>query len=129
MPYNERNAITLYYFKNLKYKQVSGIMGIDEATARKRVQKGLRILRQNKAIQAIYGEYERHYTKQEYIYQLYSEDWDISKEHREVKDDIEQRRQNGEYISYGTEQVIMYQAQQKYIREHADSLNLFYRCR
>lgn len=129
LPYNERNAITLYYFKNLKYKQVSGIMGIDEATAKKRVQKGLRILRQNKAIQAIYGEYERHYTKQEYIYQLYSENWDISKERRQAEEDIVKRRQNGEYISYGTEQVIMYQAQQKYIREHADSLNLFYRCR
>lgn len=127
LPYNERNAITLYYFKNLKYKQVCGIMGIDEATARKRVQKGLRILRQNKAIQAIYGEYERHYTKQEYIYQLYSEDWNISKERRQAKEDIFKRRLNGEYISYGTEQVIMYQAQQKYIREHAESL--YYRCR
>ena len=34
---------------------------------------------------------------------------------------------NGEYISYGTEQVIMYQAEQEYIRKHKD--NLYYRCR
>ena len=102
-------------------------MGIDEATAKKRVRKGLQILRQNKAIRNIYGEFERHYTNQEYIYQLCSEDWDVSKERRTVKEDILKRRLNGEYISYGTEQVIMYQAQQKYIREHADSL--YYCCR
>lgn len=127
LPYNERKAITLYYFKNLKYKQVGGIMGINEATAKKRVQKGLQILRQNKSIRNIYGEFERHYTRTEYVYQLYSEKWDISKERRQAEEDILKRRLNGEYISYGTEQVIMYQAQQKYIREHADSL--YYRCR
>ena len=127
LPYNERKAITLYYFNDLKYKQVGKIMGIDEAKAKKRVQKGLHILRQNKAIRNIYGEFERHYTKQEYIYQLCSEDWDISNERKKTKEDIANRRLNGEYISYGTEQVIMYQAQQKYIREHADSL--YYRCR
>lgn len=125
LPYNERKAITLYYFKDLKYKQVAKIMGVDEATAKKQVQKGLKILRQNKAIQSIYDEVERHYTKQEYIYQLCFEDWCISKEHRKAKENIFNRRQNGEYISYGTEQTIMYQAQQKYIKEHKD--NLYYR--
>lgn len=127
LPYNERNAITLYYFKNLKYKQVGGIMGINEVTAKKRVQKGLQILRQNKSIRNIYGEFERHYTKQEFIYQLCSKDWDISNERREIKEDIANRRLNGEYISYGTEQVIMYQAQQKYIRAHKE--DLYFRCR
>ena len=127
LPYNEQKAITLYYFNNLKYKQVGSIMDLDEATAKKRVQKGLQILRRNKVIQSLYGEFERHYTKQEYIYQLCSEDWDISNERRKAKEDIANRRLNGEYISYGTEQVIMYQAQQKYIREHTDSL--YYRCR
>ena len=35
LPYNERKAITLYYFNDLKYKQVGKIMGIDEAKAKK----------------------------------------------------------------------------------------------
>lgn len=86
--------------------------------AKGQVRKGLRILRNNKTIRDMYRELEAHYTGQEYAYRLCSLDWEMSKEHREVKDDIEQRRQNGEYISYGTEQVIMYRAEQKYIREH-----------
>ena len=127
LPYNEQKAITLYYFKNLKYKQVGGIMGIDEATAKKRVQKGLTILRRNKAIQSLYGEFERHYTQQEYVYQLCAKGWYRSENRRKAADDIERRRQNGEYISYGTEQALMYRAEQKYIREH--KADLYFRCR
>ena len=127
LPYNERNAITLYYFKNLKYKQVCGIMGIDEATAKKRVQKGLQILRRNKAIQSLYGEFAWHYTNQEHIYRLCAKGWYRSEERRKAAEAIELRRQQGEYISYGTEQSLMYRAEQKYIREHKE--DLYFRCR
>ena len=127
LPHNERKAITLYYFKNYSYKHIAETMNISLHKAQSRVDKGLCILRQNKAIQAIYGEFERHYTHTEYVYRLCSRDWDISEERQKVIDDISQRRLNGEYISYGTEQVIMYQAEQEYIRKHKD--NLYYRCR
>lgn len=124
LPYNERKAITLYYFKNLKYKQVCGIMGIDEATAKKRVQKGLAILRRNKAIQSLYGEFAWHYTQQEHIYRLCTKGWYRSEERRKAAESIALRRQQGEYISYGTEQSLMYRAEQKYIRAHKDEAYL-----
>lgn len=129
LPDRERQAITLYYFKGIGYKQIAEKTGVALNMARNRVRKGLNILRQNKAIRSIYGEMERHYTHSEYVYQQCAEDWELSRERREVKQAIEQRRLDGEYISYGEEQCILYRAEQKYIREHADSLNVFYRCR
>lgn len=129
LPERERQAITLYYFKGIGYKQIAETTGVALNMARNRVRKGLNILRQNKAIRSIYGEMERHYTHSEYVYQQCAEDWELSEERRKVKADIEQRRLDGEYISYGEEQCILYRAEQKYIREHADSLNVFYRCR
>ena len=129
LPDSERQAITLYYFKGISYKQIAEATGVSLNMARNRVCKGLNILRQNKAIRSIYGEFERHYTHSEYVYQLCAENWELSEERREVKQAIEQRRLDGEYISYGEEQCILYRAEQKYIREHADSISIFYRCR
>ena len=124
LPCTERKAVTLYYFRNYSYKQVAEINGTDERTAHKQVQKGLDILRRNKAIKSLYGEFAWHYTQQEHIYRLCAKGWHRSEERRKAAEAIELRRQQGEYISYGTEQSLMYRAEQKYIREHKDEAYL-----
>lgn len=129
LPKLEKSVISLYYFDRQSLLQIAEKLSISPQMARNIKNKGLQLLRQNKAIRSIYGEMKRHYTRTEYVYQKCAENWELSEEHRKVKADIEQRRLDGEYISYGKEQGILYQAEQKYIREHAAGMNIFYRCR
>ena len=77
-------------------------------------------MRRNKAIQGIYGEFERHYANREYVHWR----WQISRERQAVEDSISQRRLNGEYISYGMKQSLLFIAEQKYIENHSEKLFL-----
>lgn len=122
LPYNERKAITLYYFKNISNTKLAEVLKTSPYKAKRIVDKGLHILRQNKAIRAIYDEFERHYEHTENIYRIYARNWLVSTEYQKTIANIKERRHKGEYISYGTEKVIMYQAEQKYIREHKEDL-------
>lgn len=129
LPDRERQAITLYYFKNInQLTKIANLMKISPYKVKNSIDKGLYILRQNNALQAIYGEMKRHYTHNEYVYQQCAENWELSRERREVKKSIEKMRLDGNYISYRDEQNILRRAEEKYIREHADSLNIFYHC-
>lgn len=129
LPKRERSVVSLYYFSGQSLAQIAENLSVSPEMVRSIKNKGLRILRRNKAIRGIYDEIQRHYTHSEYVYQQCAEDWELSRERREVKQAIEQRRLDGEYISYGEEQCILYRAEQKYIREHAESISIFYRCR
>lgn len=119
LPPNEREAVTLYYFKNYSYQQIGDIINISRDMARNRVNKGVMLLRRNKAIQSIYGEFERHYAGTEYILSR----WETSKERQTVIDNLAQRQLNGEFIYYSTRQRELYLAKCKYIDEHIKSFS------
>ena len=118
LPYNERIAITLYYFKNINYTKLAEIIKTSPYKAKRTIDRGLHILKQNNALRAIYDEFEQHYEHTEKIYRH----WLKSMEYRQTVSVITERRKKGEYISYGTEQVIMYKSKQKYIKEHKEIL-------
>lgn len=122
LPYNERKAITLYYFKNINCSKLAETFKTSPYKAKCIIDRGLHILRQNKAIRAIYDEFIRHYEHTENVYRIYARNWLVSTEYQKTVANIKERRHKGEYISYGTEKVIMYQAEQKYIREHKEDL-------
>lgn len=116
LPIKEREIITLFYFKGLNYKQISDIKGITLTEATKTKSKGLHILRQNKTVRGLYIEVEAHYNGFEALERTAICTWLYSDEYYSVKQLIEQRRANGEYISYGQEQSILTLAKQRYIK-------------
>ncbi|MEE1061287.1 MAG: sigma-70 family RNA polymerase sigma factor [Ruminococcus sp.] len=122
LPYNERKAITLYYFKNINYTKLAETFKTSPYKAKCIIDRGLYILSQNKAIQALYDEFERHYKHNENSYRLCAKDWRTSAEYQKTVTDIRERRNKGEYISYSTEKNIMYKAEKRYIREHKENL-------
>ncbi len=61
LPIREKSVISLYYFYGQSLNQIAENLNILPQIARKTKNKGLHILRQNKAIRSIYGELEWHY--------------------------------------------------------------------
>ena len=88
LPKRERSVVSLYYFSGQSLAQIAENLSVSPEMVRSIKNKGLRILRQNRAIRGIYDEFQRHYTHSEYVYQQCAEDWELSRERREVKQAI-----------------------------------------
>ena len=61
LPNREQQAVALYYFKGLTYKQIAAIDGVSVEMIRARKNKGINLLRRSKALRALYGELRSHY--------------------------------------------------------------------
>ena len=116
LPSREKSVISLNYFDGQNLTQIAENLSVSTETVRSIKNKGLRILRQNKAIRGLYQETEAHYSHSEKWDSLAAVQWDFSKEYYYTLRAIEKRRQNGEYISYGAEQSIMTIAKQQFIK-------------
>lgn len=116
LPYNERQVITLYYFRNLTFRQISQLVGTDENIIKKYKEKGLCLLRRNKTIKRLYNEFECHYRGFDDI----GWKWDYSKEKKQVVNFIAKKREQGQFISYGKEQTILFTAKIRYLENISD---------
>lgn len=118
LPDNERQAITLHELRGITYAQIAEKSGASIEMIRERSRKGLRILRQNRELFSLYGEFERHYSKDEINYIKAQRLWQLSEERKAVINNIEQRKAHGEIITRSAELIILQRAERKYINEH-----------
>lgn len=118
LPDNERQAITLHELRGITYAQIAEKSGLSTEMVRERSRKGLRILRRNKELFNLYGEFERHYSKDEINYIKAQSLWQHSEKRRAVINSIEQRKSQGEIITRAAELIILQRAENKYIKEH-----------
>lgn len=67
LPFKERQAVELFYFKGLTYQQIAEISGESVNAIKSKKEKGLNILRQCKAILRLCREFDEHYNHRESI--------------------------------------------------------------
>ncbi|MCH5297827.1 MAG: sigma-70 family RNA polymerase sigma factor [Ruminococcus sp.] len=127
LPKRERSVINLYHFGGQSLSQIAENLSVSPQMVRSIKNKGLRILRQNKAIRGIYDEFQRHYTSSEWEYERFADSWKWSNERRCLMSELKQKQQNGEYLTYGQLQSILYIAKQRYIKIQTENLRN-YKC-
>lgn len=125
-----REIITGYYFNGENLPTLAEKLGVSVETVRQRKRQGLRLLQQNKALKQLYNEYDRHYHHR--YSELETSLWKCSPESYAIMQDIAERRQNGEYISYGKQQAMFLIAFTDYMQTHneksADTISELYSC-
>lgn len=121
LPKRERSVVSLYYFDSQSLAQIAEILSVSPEMVRSIKNKGLRILRRNKAIKGIYDEFQRHYTSTEWEYERFAYRWEYSDERRCTILGLHQRQQNGEYLTYGQLQSILCVAKQRYIKAQSEN--------
>lgn len=62
LPSREREAVRLYYLSGLTYKQIAERASVSVEMIRARKNKGIKILRRNRALLALHDEFKRHYS-------------------------------------------------------------------
>lgn len=127
LPEREKSVIGLCYFSGQSLAQAAVELSVSTEMARSIKNKGLRILRQNKAIRGIYDEFQRHYTSSEWEYERFSYSWEYSSERRYLMSELQQRQQSGEYLTYGQLQSILNIARQRYIKSQSENVKDYHR--
>ena len=61
LPRREGEAVRLYYLSGLTYKQIAERAGVSVEMIRTRKNKGIKILRRDRALYALHNEFEDHY--------------------------------------------------------------------
>lgn len=122
LPKRERSVVSLYYFDSQNLAQIAEKLSVSLEMVRSIKNKGLRILRRNKAIKGIYDEFQRHYTSSEWEYERFAYRWEYSDERRCTISGLHQRQQNGEYLTYGQLQSILCIAKQRYIKSQSENV-------
>ncbi|MCH5300952.1 MAG: sigma-70 family RNA polymerase sigma factor [Ruminococcus sp.] len=115
LPELESDIIRLYYLNGKTYKEIAEIYDFSIERAKQIKESGIRNLRRNRLIKSLYNEYYEHYNGTENDWSFAEYNWPRSKEYLETLREIQIRRNNGEYISYGTESIMLYLAKQKYL--------------
>ncbi len=123
----ERSVVSLYYFDSQSLAQIAEKLSVSPEMVRNIKNKGLRILRQNKAVRGIYDEFQRHYTSSEWEYERFAYSWEYSNERHYLISEFQQRQQNGEYLTYGQLQSILFIAKQRYIKAQLDNVRQYKR--
>ena len=114
LPQRQREVIQRYYLKNESLSDIARYKGTSVENIRVIKEQGLKLLRQNRALKAFY----REYSSEPFVFTpFYLSYWKTSPERYAVEMDIYNRRQAGEYISYGKEQVILDKAKAEYLPE------------
>lgn len=127
LPKRERSVVSLYYFDSQSLTQIAENLSVSLEMVRSIKNKGLQILRRNKAVRGIYDEFQRHYTSSEWEYERFAYSWEYSNERHALISELQQRQQNGEYLTYGQLQSILFIAKQRYIKTQSDNLRCYKR--
>ncbi|MDE7390172.1 MAG: sigma-70 family RNA polymerase sigma factor [Lachnospiraceae bacterium] len=104
LPERQGEVIRRYYLEGASLTDLAKEKGVAVSNIQQRKNQGLQMLRKNRWLRSFYKEY----WSEPYInIQLYFSYWRTSPEKYAIEKDIYDRRQLGEYISYGKEQVII----------------------
>lgn len=112
LPEGEREAITRYYLKGETYKAIAAAESVTENEILAQVRKGEKLLRRCRSLRSLYGKITDHYA-----HICKERQWESSPERYAILQDIESRRQGGEFISYGKAQAAETIAMRKYIKD------------
>ena len=130
LPEKLREIITGYYFNSENLPTQAEKLGVSVETVRQRKRQALRILERNRALKQLYNDYDRHYHSR--YNDLQTLQWKRSPESYAIMQDTAERKQKGEYISYGKEQAIFLLAFTEYMQTHseksADTISDLYSC-
>ena len=114
LPERQGEVIRRYYLSGETLKEIAEDKGVAVENIRVRKKQGLQMLRKNRWLRSFY----REYTQEPYINTpLYFSYWRTSPERYAIEKDLYNRRQSGEYISYGRERVIIDKAQAEYLQK------------
>jgi len=103
-----RAIITLMFFENKTLKAIGEKMGISQERVRQLKHKALLMLKRSAQLKELHKDFQRHYEWNSISRFKYSPQYfDIVKE-------IEKRECQGEFISYGKKQALMYLSEQEY---------------
>ena len=113
LPERQGEVIRRYYLEHESLTDIAKDKGLSVTNIQQWKSQGLQMLRKNRWLRSFY----REYTQEPYINtQLYFSYWRMSPEKYAVEKDLCDRRQSGEYISYGKERVIIDKAQAEYLQ-------------
>lgn len=118
LPEREKYVINEFYLRNRTLTQIAENLHISTERASQLKKAGLRLLSKNKMLKIFNQEFEYHYSHTESLYSIAVLYWNFSSERHTLLNEIETRRNNGAYISYGEEQKILLLAKDKYIKSY-----------
>lgn len=114
LPERQGEVIRRYYLERESLTDIAKDKGLSVTNIQQRKNQGLQMLRKNRWLRSFY----REYTQEPYINTpLYFSYWRTSPERYAIEKDLYDRRQSGEYISYGKERVIIDKAQVEYLQK------------
>lgn len=113
LPERQGEVIRRYYLERESLTDIAKDKGLSVTNIQQRKNQGLQMLRKNQWLRSFYREYH----SEPYINTpLYFSYWRTSPERYAIEKDLYDRRQSGEYISYGKERVIIDKAQAEYLQ-------------
>lgn len=114
LPERQGEVIRRYYLERESLKTIAEDKGVSVQNIQERKKQGIQMLRKSRDLRRFYKEY----FSEPYINTpLYFSYWRISPEKYAIEKDIYNRRQSGEYISYGKERLIIDKAQSDYLEK------------
>ena len=111
LPPNLKEVIVQYYFKGENLPTQAQRLGVSVSLITQRSRQAFRLLRKDKDLRQLYFEVYAHYTHSEDDITLL---WAYSPERYTVIREIQERKTNGEYLTYGKEQQLLSSAFQRY---------------
>ena len=111
LPERQGEIVRRYYLERESLTHIAEDKGVSVQNIQERKRQGIQMLRKNRELREFYREYSDDLYTSKPLYLSY---WKTSPERYAIEKDIYTRRQSGEYISYGTEQIILDRAAAEY---------------
>ena len=113
LPERQQEVIRRYYLQGTSLTDIAKEKGVAVSNIQQRKNQGLQMLRRNRKLRSFYNSCIRSAYLDTSSYDFY---WLRSPERYVIEKDIYERRQQGEYISYGKEQAIISAAKSEYLK-------------
>lgn len=118
LPEDIAEVIRLHYLQGVSYQSIAELCGCSHQLIAEKGRKGLQLLRKDKNLRVYYLEMQQHSTGGDWLFESAKRMWKCSDEYFAAKEQIDQRRAKGEYISYGTEQTLLAAQRTRYIENY-----------
>lgn len=114
LPDRQQEVIRRYYLQGTSLTDIAKEKGVAVSNIQQRKNQGLQMLRKSRDLRTVYKDYIRNACPDFSSYDFY---WLRSPEKYVIEKDIHERRQQGEYISYGNERAIITAAKAEYLKQ------------
>lgn len=118
LPEDKAEVIDLHFLQGVSYQSISNQKGCSQPLIAEKGRKGLQLLRQDKSLRLSYVDMRQHQRGKDWLIESAERMWKYSPEYLTAKAQLDERRTNGEYISYGTEQTLLAAQRTRYIENY-----------